>query len=88
MRRIRKPSRSVLCTGGFSRPPISASHHRSYCDSVAIARPLIANNDLVNSLPKARTCLLARTYCNRCLVHAIKDPLGCYEVSLQRTMTK
>jgi hypothetical protein len=39
-------------------------------------------------LPKARTCLLARTYCNRCLVHAIKDPLGCYEVSLQRTMTK
>lgn len=73
----------VLCTGGFQ----TASYIRrviseGYCDGVAIARPLIANNDLVKiyesgrDLPE-RPC----TYCNKCLVHAIADPLGCYELS-------
>lgn len=73
----------VLCTGGFQ----TASYIRKVisegmCDGVAIARPLVANNDLVHSfaagddLPK-KPC----TYCNKCLVHAISDPLGCYELS-------
>ena len=52
------------------------------CDGVAIARPLVANNDLVkvwaagHDLPE-KPC----TYCNKCLIHAIADPLGCYELS-------
>jgi 2,4-dienoyl-CoA reductase (NADPH2) len=73
----------VLCTGGFQ----TASYIRKVisdgmCDGVAIARPLVANNDLVLSfaagkdLPE-KPC----TYCNKCLVHAISDPLGCYELS-------
>lgn len=73
----------VLCTGGFQ----TASYIRKvitdgYCDGVAIARPLVANNDLVKifaagkDLPD-KPC----TYCNKCLVHAISDPLGCYELS-------
>lgn len=73
----------VLCTGGFQ----TASYIRKvisegYCDGVAIARPLVANNDLVHiyasgkDLPD-KPC----TYCNKCLVHAIADPLGCYELS-------
>lgn len=73
----------VLCTGGFQ----TASYIRKvisegYCDGVAIARPLVANNDLVKifesgkDLPD-RPC----TYCNKCLVHALADPLGCYELS-------
>lgn len=73
----------VLCTGGFQ----TASYIRKvitegYCDGVAIARPLVANNDLVHiyasgkDLPD-KPC----TYCNKCLVHAISDPLGCYELS-------
>ncbi len=73
----------VLCTGGFQ----TASYIRKvisegYCDGVAIARPLVANNDLVKTfaagkdLP-AKPC----TYCNKCLAHAISDPLGCYELS-------
>ena len=73
----------VLCTGGFQ----TASYIRKvisegYCDGVAIARPLIANNDLVKIYASGRDlpekpC----TYCNKCLVHAIADPLGCYELS-------
>jgi 2,4-dienoyl-CoA reductase (NADPH2) len=73
----------VLCTGGFQ----TASYIRrvikeGYCDGVAIARPLVANNDLVHiyadgkDLPD-KPC----TFCNKCLVHAISDPLGCYELS-------
>jgi 2,4-dienoyl-CoA reductase-like NADH-dependent reductase (Old Yellow Enzyme family) len=73
----------VLCTGGFQ----TASYIRKVindgmCDGVAIARPLVANNDLVKyfaageDLPP-KPC----TYCNKCLIHAIADPLGCYELS-------
>jgi 2,4-dienoyl-CoA reductase-like NADH-dependent reductase (Old Yellow Enzyme family) len=73
----------VLCTGGFQ----TASYIRKviqegYCDGVAIARPLVANNDLAHvyaagkDLPD-KPC----TYCNKCLVHALTDPLGCYELS-------
>jgi 2,4-dienoyl-CoA reductase (NADPH2) len=72
----------VLCTGGFQQASyIRKAITDGYCDGVAIARPLIANNNLVQQFAKGadlppRPC----TYCNRCLVHAIKDPLGCYEV--------
>jgi 2,4-dienoyl-CoA reductase-like NADH-dependent reductase (Old Yellow Enzyme family) len=79
----RNVSVPVLCTGGFQ----TASYIRKvisegYCDGVAIARPLVANNDLAKvyaagrDLPE-KPC----TYCNKCLVHAISDPLGCYELS-------
>jgi 2,4-dienoyl-CoA reductase-like NADH-dependent reductase (Old Yellow Enzyme family) len=73
----------VLCTGGFQ----TASYIRKvisegYCDGVAIARPLVANNDLVKIYASGKDvpdkpC----TYCNKCAVHAIADPLGCYELS-------
>ncbi|MDQ3803769.1 MAG: NADH:flavin oxidoreductase [Acidobacteriota bacterium] len=73
----------VLCTGGFQTASfIRRVITEGYCDGVAIARPLIANNDLVkvyaagHDLPE-KPC----TYCNKCLVHAIADPLGCYELS-------
>jgi 2,4-dienoyl-CoA reductase-like NADH-dependent reductase (Old Yellow Enzyme family) len=72
----------VICTGGFQQASyIRKAIAEGFCDGVAIARPLIANNDLVKYFAKGmdlppRPC----TYCNRCLVHAVKDPLGCYEV--------
>src|SRR5581483_8329608 len=73
----------VLCTGGFQ----SASYIRKVlaegmCDGVAIARSLVANPDLPqvfaagHDLP-AKPC----TYCNRCLLHVVEDPFGCYDVS-------
>ena len=78
-----QPIIPVLCTGGFQQASyIRTALEGGYCDGVAIARPLIANNDLVRQFAQGadlppRPC----TYCNRCLVHAIKDPLGCYELS-------
>ena len=72
----------VLNTGGYQdarliRKVIS----EGYCDGVAIARPLIANNDLPQILAQGRD-LPERpcSFCNRCLINAIANPLGCYDV--------
>jgi 2,4-dienoyl-CoA reductase-like NADH-dependent reductase (Old Yellow Enzyme family) len=73
----------VLCTGGFQtasvvRRAIAAGD----CDAVTIARPLVANPDLVE-LWKAghdrppRPC----TYSNKCLFNLLENPLGCYDES-------
>jgi 2,4-dienoyl-CoA reductase (NADPH2) len=73
----------VLCTGGFQTASVIRNAIASgQCDAVTIARPLIANNDLVKQFAAgadrpANPC----TYCNRCLVNAIENPLGCYEES-------
>jgi 2,4-dienoyl-CoA reductase (NADPH2) len=73
----------VIVTGGFQDASVVAGAINSgACDGVSIARSLIANNDLVHiwqsgqNLPD-RPC----TYCNRCLVSAPKNPLGCYELA-------
>ena len=73
----------VLCTGGFQTASvIRRALTENKCDAVTIARPLVANNDLVkmfsdglDSPPKP--C----TYCNKCLVNVTENPLGCYEES-------
>ena len=73
----------VLCTGGFQTAAIiEEAIKRGDCDAVTIARPLIANNDLVQQFGRgigrpANPC----TYCNNCLVNAVENPLGCYDES-------
>jgi len=73
----------VIVTGGFqSGSVIAAALKRGDCDAVSIARPLIANNDLVEVFRRGqdradKPC----TYCNRCLVNVVENPLGCYEES-------
>jgi len=73
----------VLCTGGFQTASvIRAAITRGDCDAVSIARPLVANNDLVNQFAAGKDradkpC----TYCNKCLVHVVEHPIGCYEES-------
>ena len=73
----------VICTGGFQTASvITAAIERGDCDAVSAARPLIANNDLVEIFRRGqdradRPC----TYCNRCLVNVVENPLGCYEES-------
>jgi 2,4-dienoyl-CoA reductase (NADPH2) len=72
----------VLNTGGYQdgkliRKVIS----EGYCDGVAIARPLIANNDLPKILQAGKDlpdkpC----SFCNRCLLNAVANPLGCYDL--------
>ena len=71
----------VLCTGGFQTASvISAAIERGDCDGVTIARPLVANPDLVRYFEQGhdrapRPC----TYCNKCLFAFVENPLGCYE---------
>jgi len=73
----------VLCTGGFQTASvIRDAIHRGDCDGVSMARTLVANNDLVRKfeagLDRAeKPC----TYCNKCLVHVVEHPIGCYEAS-------
>lgn len=73
----------VLCTGGFQTASvIRQALDSGQCDGVTIARPLIANNDL----PKLFAAGQDRpekpcTYCNKCLLNVLENPLGCYEES-------
>jgi 2,4-dienoyl-CoA reductase-like NADH-dependent reductase (Old Yellow Enzyme family) len=71
----------VICAGGWqTASKIRDAIDTGGCDGVSIARSLIANPNLPrfwadgHDLPPA-PC----TYCNRCLVNAPKNPLGCYE---------
>jgi 2,4-dienoyl-CoA reductase (NADPH2) len=71
----------VICTGGFQTASVIAGAiKRGDCDAVSAARPLIANNDLVEIFRRGqdkpeKPC----TYCNKCLVNVVENPLGCYE---------
>jgi 2,4-dienoyl-CoA reductase-like NADH-dependent reductase (Old Yellow Enzyme family) len=71
----------VICTGGFQTASvISKAITAGDCDAVSMARPLIANNDLVQLFQRGqdradKPC----TYCNRCLVNVVENPLGCYD---------
>jgi 2,4-dienoyl-CoA reductase (NADPH2) len=73
----------VICTGGFQTASvIQKALTNGDCDAVSMARPLIANNDLVEVFRRGqdradKPC----TYCNRCLVNVVENPLGCYEES-------
>ena len=73
----------VLATGGFQTASfIRRVLSERFCDGVSLARALLANPDLPKifaggkDLPD-RPC----TYCNKCLLHVVKDPFGCYDVS-------
>jgi 2,4-dienoyl-CoA reductase (NADPH2) len=71
----------VICTGGFQTASvIRDAISKGSCDGVSIARPLVANNNLVEMFSRGmdapeKPC----TYCNKCLVNVIKNPAGCYE---------
>ncbi len=74
----------VICTGGFQHASvIGQAIRQGWCDAVSIARPLIANNNLPKLLAKqngpdsGKEC----TYCNKCLLNDLENPLGCYELS-------
>jgi 2,4-dienoyl-CoA reductase (NADPH2) len=81
------PEVPVICTGGFQdaaliREALAPSGDLPAIDGVSMARPLVANNDLVNAtyargldLPE-KPC----TFCNRCLLNDLENPLGCYEI--------
>ena len=73
----------VICTGGFQTASvIREAINNGFCDAVSIARPLVANPDLVKMFAQGldqapKPC----TYCNKCLVNVLENPIGCYEES-------
>ena len=73
----------VICTGGFQTASvIRDAITEDKTDAVSIARPLLANNNLVQMFAQGmdrapKPC----TYCNKCLGQVLKNPLGCYEES-------
>ena len=71
----------VICTGGFQTASvIRAAIERGDCDAVSAARPLVANNDLVQMFKRGLDKAPAPcTYCNKCLVNVVENPLGCYD---------
>jgi 2,4-dienoyl-CoA reductase (NADPH2) len=73
----------VLCTGGFqTQSTIARAIESGACDGVTIARPLVANPDLVRHFEAGRdTAPRPCTYCNKCLFNFVENPLGCYEES-------
>ncbi|WP_437677851.1 NADH:flavin oxidoreductase [Sorangium sp. So ce131] len=72
----------VMVTGGFQTASVIAETIRSGAsDAVTIARPLIANNDLVKMFARGldrppNPC----TYCNKCLLNVLENPLACYDL--------
>ena len=72
----------VICTGGFQTASVIEKAITSKdCDAVSMARTLVANNDLPKIFASgqdkaAEPC----SYCNRCLVNVVENPLGCYDV--------
>lgn len=76
------PDIRVLCTGGFQHADRIADAIRSKaCDGVTMARPLVANNDLPDILTRQNGPEKECTYCNKCLLNDLENPLGCYDLS-------
>jgi 2,4-dienoyl-CoA reductase (NADPH2) len=73
----------VICAGGFqTQSVIAASIEDGACDAVSMARPLLANPTLPLLFAEGRDrAPRPCTYCNKCLVNFIENPLGCYEES-------
>lgn len=71
----------VIANGGFqNRSVIEQALTSGGCDLVSMARPLLANPNLIQLFREGREepeqpC----TFCNRCAIRTTLFPLGCYE---------
>ena len=71
----------VIANGGFQRQDsIEEALSTGQCDMVGMARPLLANPNLL-SLFKQGINEPPCTHCNRCSVATAVLPLGCYDRS-------
>jgi 2,4-dienoyl-CoA reductase (NADPH2) len=73
----------IIGNGGFQQRDLMDNALRGQmCDLIAIARPLLANPDLLKIFQQGRNapenpC----TFCSRCCTRTAVQPLGCYEPS-------
>ena len=78
------PDVPFMCTGGFQTGRrIAEAIQRGDCEAVTIARPLIANNSMVKYFERGEEVPdeLRCSYCNKCLINILENPLGCYDLS-------
>ena len=70
----------VISNGGFQRREVIEDALAGKCDIVSMARPLLANPDLLQTLRRGRS-LPDRpcTFCNRCCTTTTLVPVSCYE---------
>ncbi|HWE17575.1 MAG TPA: NADH:flavin oxidoreductase [Hyphomicrobiaceae bacterium] len=72
----------VIANGGFQkRKEIDDALSAGKCDMVAIARPLLANPDLLKQLEQCNEPKNPCTFCSLCCARTAVFPLGCYDVS-------
>jgi 2,4-dienoyl-CoA reductase-like NADH-dependent reductase (Old Yellow Enzyme family) len=73
----------VFCVGGWQTAGrIRDALYAGHCDVVSIARGLLANPDLVHRFAAGQNAPEKPcTYCNKCLVNALLQPLACWEES-------
>lgn len=75
----------TLANGGFqARTHIQQALQD--CDAVAIARPLLANPDLLVQLKKAENPVHPCSFCSLCCTRTAVQPLGCYDLERYRSM--
>jgi 2,4-dienoyl-CoA reductase (NADPH2) len=72
----------VIANGGFqNRDVIDGALRAGKCDMVAIARPLLANPDLLRQLQRRNAPWRPCTFCSLCCARTAVFPLGCYDVT-------
>ena len=72
----------VICNGGFQdRELIEETLEGGACDLIAIARPLLANPDLLALFAQNRKPRRPCSFCSRCCTYTTVLPLGCYDPS-------
>lgn len=73
----------VISNGGYQdRKEMEGSLEQGKADMLAMARPLLANVDLLHQFKAGKTspdrpC----SHCNKCLVRTANYPLGCYDLT-------
>jgi 2,4-dienoyl-CoA reductase-like NADH-dependent reductase (Old Yellow Enzyme family) len=70
----------VIANGGFDlKEQLEAALQSETCDLIAMARPLLANPDLVDLYRRNMTPERPCSHCNRCSAITAVLPLGCYD---------
>ena len=71
----------IIANGGFQERAVIEEAIDSKCDLVAIARPLLANQDLLRHFARGTVPAKPCTWCNQCCTRAATLPVGCYDRS-------
>ncbi len=81
-REVRLP---VIANGGFQAKTHIVQALQD-CDAVAIARPLLANPDLLVQLKTAEQPKHPCSFCSLCCTRTAVHPLGCYDLERYRSI--